>query len=159
VRLVREDGPAALEAYAPSIDLLIGIDTAAAWFGINPSTISVYRSHSRKDGTPAWPPPDSADQWTYRTLVLHRAAAPSRGRLSPDGAARTAGILATLRAAGTALSTAEIRDTLGISAASNQTVLASLERLARQGAVQKIKPDGGPRRVYWRLPSAAQVAP
>lgn len=72
-----------LGAYAPAIDELVDIPTAARWLGISPASIYRERSRQRADGAPAWPEPDAkfgrSHAWRYRTLVLHRAAMPGKG--------------------------------------------------------------------------------
>jgi hypothetical protein len=152
IRLVRDHGPATLDVYAPAIDAATGIAGAATWLGISPGTIYNSRNYRRADGTTGWP---EGDSWTYRQLVLHRAApaprGPAPGTLSPQGTALAGRIVTLLAGEASTLSTAEIRDALGIPAASNDKVLESLEGLARKGQVEKIHPSGGPRRVCWRL--------
>ena len=155
VREVVEHGPSVLDGYAPAIDQPADRDAAAFWLVISPVTIAVNASRRRADGSRAWPLPDAGDRWTYRALVCHRAFSPGPGKMSPQGAARAGRIVAILAAAEGPLSTAEIRNALGLSAARNQPVLESLDRLARRGQVEKTSPGGGPRRVFWRLLSAA----
>lgn len=83
IALVRQKGPAALDAYAPAIDVATDIGGAAAYLRIKPTTISSERSRRRPDGTRRWPKPDypagRSGSWRYRTLILHRAAMPGRG--------------------------------------------------------------------------------
>ena len=81
IAAVRASGPAALDTWAPAIDTLADATTAAAWLGIKPATIYRHRTNPPA-GQPAWPPSDTPGRsgcWTYRTLVLHRAAMPGRG--------------------------------------------------------------------------------
>lgn len=82
ITLARTRGPAALDAYAPAIDTLADTQTAAAWLGITPATIYRHRRNP-PPGQPRWPQPDEiygrSPAWTYRTLILHRAAMPGRG--------------------------------------------------------------------------------
>jgi hypothetical protein len=74
VALVREHGPAALNRYAPEIDEYADMGTLAAWLGLSYKTIQAARSR----GT--WPDPapvpGRSPLWTYRAIVLHRAATP-----------------------------------------------------------------------------------
>jgi hypothetical protein len=83
IALVREKGPATLDAYAPGIDAATDVAGAAAWLGLKPAHISRERSRLRPDGRPRWPKPDypvgRSGLWTYRTIVLHRAGMPGRG--------------------------------------------------------------------------------
>lgn len=83
VRLVKSEGEAALDAYAPRVDEQIDMAVAGAWLNIQAASISRMKQRTRRDGSPAWPEPDNthgrSPVWSYRTLVLHLAAAPGRG--------------------------------------------------------------------------------
>jgi hypothetical protein len=70
IGLVRDQGPAALEAYAPAIDAETDAVGAAGWLGITRQTIYSLRHYRYADGAPGWP---EGDSWTYRQLVIHRA--------------------------------------------------------------------------------------
>lgn len=78
-----KDPSRALDPYAPAIDTLANAEQAGAFVGL--STASVYQERSRKnaDGSPRWPasdvPAGRSAFWTYRTIVLHRAAMPGNG--------------------------------------------------------------------------------
>ena len=82
ITAVRTHGPATLDTWAPAIDTLADAATAAAWLGIERDTIYRHRTNPPA-GQPLWPDPDytagRSGSWTYRTLVLHRAAMPGRG--------------------------------------------------------------------------------
>jgi len=83
IALVRANGPTALDAYAPAIDTLADAATIAAWLVvIKPATIYRHRTNPPA-GQPRWPDPDytagRSGSWTYRTVVLHRAAMTGRG--------------------------------------------------------------------------------
>jgi hypothetical protein len=82
IAAVRTGGDDTLDAWAPAIDTLADTATAAAWLGIEPATIYRHRTNPPA-GQSAWPAPDytagRSGSWTYRTLVLHRAAMPGRG--------------------------------------------------------------------------------
>jgi len=73
----------ALDQWAPAIDQLADAAAIAAYLGISPRSISRIRLRTRADGTSQWPEPDGrfgrSDVWTYRTIILHRAAMPGRG--------------------------------------------------------------------------------
>ena len=83
VAAVKAHGPAALDKYAPAIDELADMPAAAAFLGIQAKSITRARERTRGDGSPDFAPPDRwfsrSPTWRYRTLVLHRAAAPGRG--------------------------------------------------------------------------------
>ena len=83
IQLVKENGDDALDAYAPQIDKLVDSAKAGPWVGIKAGSISRKRQRTRVDGTPEWPAPDDtfgrSPVWSYRTLVVHLAAAPGRG--------------------------------------------------------------------------------
>jgi hypothetical protein len=83
IALVRAEGPAALNAYAPAIDQAVDVAGAARWTGRQPASISRDRSRRMPDGTPRWPKPDypagRTGSWHCRTIVLHLAALPGRG--------------------------------------------------------------------------------
>jgi hypothetical protein len=90
ITAVRTHGPATLDTWAPGIDTLADAATAAAWLGIERDTIYRHRTNPPA-GQPLWPDPDytagRSGSWTYRTLILHRAAMPgrgTRGRGRPD---------------------------------------------------------------------------
>lgn len=101
IMLVREKGPAALDAYAPAIDEATDVAGAAAWLRIERATISRERSRRHPDGTPRWPKPDypagRSGSWRYRTLVLARAAMPGRGSAGRGRPAAKPGITTSKR--------------------------------------------------------------
>jgi hypothetical protein len=88
IAAVRAGGPAVLDAWAPAIDTLADAATAAAWLRIKPATIYRHRNNPPA-GQPADHTSGRSASWTFRTLVLHRAAmagrgAYGRGRPSPN---------------------------------------------------------------------------
>lgn len=74
---------AILAQYAPAVDYLTGVRGAAAWLGMQPSSVYRDRNRVRADGTRAWPEPDKTELghplWSFRRLALHRANLPGRG--------------------------------------------------------------------------------
>jgi hypothetical protein len=83
IALVRAQGPASLDVYAPAIDAPVDVAGAASWLGRQRDSISRDRSRRLADGTPRWPRPDypsgRSGSWRYRTIVMHLAALPGRG--------------------------------------------------------------------------------
>jgi hypothetical protein len=82
IALVRSGGPEALDRYAPDVDELASTAEVAEYLGISPHTIRREQHRPRADGS-AWPQPDRvfgrAASWTYRTVIVHRAAQPGKG--------------------------------------------------------------------------------
>lgn len=74
----------ALDQWAPAIDGQTDFAGAAAFLGARPDTLKRRRWRARADGSPDWPKPDievgRTPGWTYRTIVLHQAETPGRGR-------------------------------------------------------------------------------
>ena len=84
IQAARGEGPRALDRWAPAIDQLTDLAGAARFLGLKgPDSIRRRMTRTRADGTRKWPVPDQrfgrSPAWTYRTLVLHYAAAPGRG--------------------------------------------------------------------------------
>jgi hypothetical protein len=82
IALVRRDGPAALDAYAPAIDTIVDVAGAAQWLGRQKAGISRDRSRRLADGTPRWPAPDNLSgrigSRRCQTIIKHLAALPGR---------------------------------------------------------------------------------
>jgi hypothetical protein len=82
IALVKSDGAEALDRYAPDVEALASTAEVAEYLGVKPQTIRRERFRPRADGT-TWPEPDRrfgrAASWTYRTVILHRAAQPGPG--------------------------------------------------------------------------------
>jgi hypothetical protein len=80
---VKTGGPTALDKYAPEIDQLTDTEGAGQFLGIKDRSVRRSLGRIRADGTPEFAPPDQrfrrSPAWTYRTLVLHRAASPGPG--------------------------------------------------------------------------------
>lgn len=104
-----------------------------------------------------WRGPETHWCWSgkqaFRTAASHARTdrAWTAGLPAADPAGQILGLLTSNASA--LLSTAEILDALGFPAARNDKILESLDDLARKALVEKIRPGGGPRRVYWRLPA------
>lgn len=83
VSLVREHGPGVLDQCEPIIDELADATRLAEWTGLKPGSIYRMSQRTLSDGSPEWPEQDdrfgNSKVWRYRTIVVHRAAAPGRG--------------------------------------------------------------------------------
>jgi len=81
VTLARKIGPEALDEYAPAIDALADMQTLANYLGITYGTIRVDRQRGR------WPEPEPlpgrSPMWTYRKVIVYRAAMPGSGNREP----------------------------------------------------------------------------
>lgn len=82
--LRREAASRALDQWAPAVDEMTDLAGAAEFLGARLDTVKRRRWRARADGTPDWPDPDveagQARAWKFRTIVLHQAGTPGRGR-------------------------------------------------------------------------------
>jgi hypothetical protein len=94
IHQVREHGPGVLDRYAPEIDELADTSQIAAWLGIQPASIYRERARVREHG-PAWPPPvplpGRSPLWTWRAVVVYRAAMPGPGNRTTGAQRKQAG--------------------------------------------------------------------
>ncbi len=94
IALVRRDGPGVLDGFKPEIDELADTSQIAAWLGIQPASIYRERQRVREHG-PAWPSPvplpGRSPLWTWRSVVLYRAAMPGPGNRTTGPQRKRAG--------------------------------------------------------------------